>query len=355
MLQLMRFPREIAIEASAPLRIEVGTFLDQLPIATLYHREGMHTATISIAMYIRMRISPLTGDVIRIRSGNQHEDYTHPLPLDSRFGILNACLTHFDTRGAEISYDFDAPTHSGLGGSSILMTLTCASLMSAEQPELFNEVKIQSAKISVMLENVLFAPTGYQDQMSSIYGGVQLFRWKILEAIPFQREEILPENLHNELESRLVLSFTGEQHSSSDATDLMMESFKKGGLEREKWLETNKSTVYFANALKDRNWVNAIEALNRANGLRCELVPDVLSVRAAKLKQACYNRKSGFGIAGAGAGGCVFALSPTIESSDALEQDWKELIGQFDGASIWRPKISPRGMRIERIENPSTK
>ena len=339
------------VEAIAPLRIEVGTFLDQLGVATLHDREGLHTATIAIGMYTRLRIAPILGDVVRIRAGEVQEEFTHPLPLDSRFGIVNACLTHFDITGADITLNFEAPTHCGLGGSSILMTLLCASLLSAEQPELSDsEIKLRAAKISVMLENGLFAPTGYQDQLSSIYGGVQLFHWKVLEAIPFMREELLPEAFHEELSSRLLVAFAGERHSSADATELMMRSFKRGGDERKKWLKTNTFTVAFAAALKERNWNDAIAAINQANELRCELVPTVLSGRVAALRQVCQAHAAGFGLAGAGAGGCAFSLSSTTEASQTLEQEWRRLITQFGEGDVWRPGISG-GMQVHRIED----
>ncbi|MEO9930148.1 hypothetical protein [Rhodopirellula bahusiensis] len=308
----------------------------------------MHTATIALNLRTLVTATPCEEKIVKVTLGEETSKFVDHLPFVGDCALINACITHFGIKGVHLNCQFDAPAFSGLGGSSTLSVAICAALMKANDPstEIDDSFRHQCALKAYLIENGIIAPTGLQDQLTAAYGGLHLFRWKLTQDELYTRRCLLPREDHDKLKKLLVTAYTGERHSSSFATSLMMRSFCRGGSARTKWLDSNNSTVRFANAVENKDWQLAIKAMNEANDCRTDIVPEVETKIATELKITARQLGAGFSVAGAGNGGFVFSIAPDESRANRLENLWKTELLHVPDAFVCRPEIDPIGIFV---------
>jgi D-glycero-alpha-D-manno-heptose-7-phosphate kinase len=124
-----------------------------------------------------------------------------------------------DTAGVEIHHQGDLPARSGIGSSSAFVVGLIKAL-SALRGEMISKqalaYKAMELEQSVLKENV-----GSQDQIATAYGGFNVIQ--LMEAGDFRVEPVtIPVERIRELESALLLVYTGAGRTSSDVAGALV-------------------------------------------------------------------------------------------------------------------------------------
>ena len=129
-----------------------------------------------------------------------------------------------ETKGLEIHHDGDLPARSGLGSSSSF-TVGLINALMAQRGRYISKEELASQAIHVE-QNVIGESVGSQDQISASFGG--------LNQIEFSRDGtftvnpvILKKERKDELQSNLMLFFTGVSRIASDIAKAKVANFEK--------------------------------------------------------------------------------------------------------------------------------
>ena len=145
---------------------------------------------------------------------------------------VQSCLTYLNVQDAlEIHHDGDLPARSGIGSSSSF-TVGFLNALHAYQSKMIGKRDLAEEAIYVE-QNVAKEQVGIQDQILTSFGGLQ-----VIEMGPGSRFEvrplIIPKTYRDQIESHILLGFSGMQRFSSDAAAEQVSKIKSG---------TNKSQL----------------------------------------------------------------------------------------------------------------
>ena len=137
-----------------------------------------------------------------------------------------ACLKFLGiTDGLEIHHDGDLPARSGIGSSS---SFTVGMLLALYGLQYKAVAPARLAKEAVFIEqSLLNESVGIQDQIISAYGGLRVIQmgpdneWS---SGPF----ILPKSYRNEIESHILLGFSGVNRNASEHASQKIANIKSG-------------------------------------------------------------------------------------------------------------------------------
>lgn len=124
-----------------------------------------------------------------------------------------------DTQGLEIHYQGDLPARSGTGSSSSFVVGLLRALLELRGQSISkHELALKAIELE---QNRLKENVGSQDQIAVAYGGLNVIRFGRDGTIEVEPLNLSPERLH-ELESRLLLFYSGSSRSASDiGTDIL--------------------------------------------------------------------------------------------------------------------------------------
>ena len=157
--------------------------------------------------------------------------------------VTGRLVTGGDTtqeEGIGVSYQTDIPAGSGLGTSA---TLNVVWLSLVKQSEMTSRrEKEEIADSAYEIERVLGIIGGKQDQYASAVGGINLFEFTEdgWETHPVE----LSDSQITELESHLVLCYTGESRLSSNIHENVWGNFQRGRRETVDALFTLRDSAY---------------------------------------------------------------------------------------------------------------
>ena len=206
----------------APFRIPLGGGGTDLP--SYYKKFGGKLISVAIDKYIVTTVNrPVTDSLIRLKYSKSEtvkviSQIKHPLIRETLnlTGIKN---------GIEISFIADIPAGTGMGSSGTFLV----SMLKGVHAFRKNEVKIkdiaeQACEIEI---NRLKSPVGKQDQYLAAFGGItQLVINK--KGFVTVEQPIIPSSVIEDLDSSLLLFFTGIRRSSSEVLTLQNNSTKSG-------------------------------------------------------------------------------------------------------------------------------
>lgn len=197
-----------------------------------YERHGgaVLTTTINKFCYISLRRMPaFLGTKYRVfwskmEAVNEIEDIQH--------AGVRGCLQYLGVNdGIEINHAGDLPARSGLGSSSAFTVGMLHALHTLQASPVSKE---RLADEAIQVEQVVLGETvGIQDQIECAWGGLNHIR--IAQDGSYAIEQIaLDESKRTDLESNLVLVFTGLQRHASEIAAIQVGNFdrKKTQLER---------------------------------------------------------------------------------------------------------------------------
>jgi len=340
------------VRASAPCRLDVGGTWDLKPFALLYAHLSPTTTNLALKMRTHIRLKPYEFGWVRVADKFKEEKFpTDKVPFDAHFGLIFAILSHFGVHGVSVELSYESPPKSGLGGSGTLAVTAIAAL--DEACALLGKQRMSRERIVELAHNIedglRYSYTGMQDQCASVYGGVNRWRWTYnsnSERAPFIRERILSEKDYPELERRLVIAYLGKSHISSEVNERQVRSFLDGS-SRKIWFRINEIAVEFAQALKEHDWAKAASLVSEENKLRYGMVPERLTPMALRLMEVAENVGAGFAAAGAGGGGCVWALSPDPSDVDRIKREWEGILREKENAKLLEVKIDGEGLKVK--------
>ena len=192
-------------------------------------------------------------------------------------------------------------------------------------------------------ESVSGVPCGYQDMLSACHGGVNAWYWNWKFGQPaFKRKVTVKKSCHKNFEKHLLLAYCGIPHASKDINGRWVRQFLIGK-DRHRWIEILNCTRKFIDAIAERNYELAAEAMNRETTIRREMTPEVLDRLGGKLVEDAVRHGCGARFTGAGGGGCIWALG-NVENIDRLRPLWEDSLSTRKGACLLDVEIDPRGV-----------
>ena len=335
------------IEASAPCRIDMGGTVDIR--AFHYPLRHLKPCTVNIALNMRTRVvlGPHAPGRVKVSSaGFDSADFNLlEAPFDHPLGLMFATAAFFRAEGVHIMIDSSSPPRSSLGGSSTAAVALIAALSLAESMAL--EKKAMSRRnIALMAwrleSSAAGVPCGLQDQLAAAYGGVHLWDWHAGQHPPFGQKPLFRASEYRMLERNLLLAYCGAPHASKDVNSRWVKQFI-AGKSRADWVEVVRCTQKFVEALKNKDFKTAAGMMNREMEIRSRLTPEVFDETGRKLAAAGTARGCGVRIAGAGGGGCVWALGEPADVA-GLKDEWQNLLAAHKNARLLDVQIDSKGV-----------
>jgi len=337
------------VEASAPCRIDVGGTLD---ISTFYYPlRHLDPCTFNIALDLRTRVQIRAGrpGSTRIRAANlaEAEFALADAPLDHPLGLMFAVAGFFGADGVCIEIASDSPPRSALGGSSTAAVALAAALANA--CTLLGDPLMPPRRLAILAHSleasIAGVPCGMQDQLAAVYGGVNVWYWSGAEnGNWYRRQRLLSIRDIRRLRSHLLVAYCGQPHCSADINGQWVRQFINGR-DREVWSRIVEATHGFVRCFARRAFGEAAAWMNKETGLRRQLTPDVLDATGTDLAAAALAHNCGARFAGAGGGGCVWAIGESADI-DALRQSWGQILAHRDQARLLDTDVDGWGLRI---------
>jgi D-glycero-alpha-D-manno-heptose-7-phosphate kinase len=340
----------MTVRARAPLRLGLaGGGSDVSPYADIYGGAVMNA---TIDRYVYTTLERIPGDQVIVESYDLDVSLTYPatapLPIDGKLDLLKAvhnriCRQFLGGRALplRISTYSEAPAGSGLGSSSTLVV----SLMQAFRELLalpFGEYDV--AHLAFEVERIdLGLQGGRQDQYAATFGGFNFMEFRANDTVIVNPLRIRAEVI-NELESQIVLCFTGVSRESAAIIAEQARNVQSGA---QRSIEATHHIKESALAMKDallkgdldalaatmrQGWVNKREM---AHGISNDNIDGALALAMATGARAGK-------VSGAGGGGFMMFLAPLEKKRAviaALQDRGFRIEGcRFvpEGATAWR-------------------
>ena len=326
------------IKTSAPTRIDLaGGTLDIWPLY-LFHD---HAQTVNAAISLRahaeviertdgtLRLESIdTSKVVEVANWQDLAD-SQGLPLLSRLAaFFRAENLTLRTRG-------ESPAGAGIAGSSALNVAVCGALAEWAGLKLDGE-KLLTIAMNVEAQ-VINVPTGLQDYRPAYYGGVA--------AIELQPDGVTRTALDVdpvELQSRIVLAYTGAPHfSGTNNWEIMKRHIDGDRHVFECFDRIAQAAGGVRAALSQGDWAGVAAQINLEWEARKQLAPGVTTpmietLIAGALQAGARAAK----VCGAGGGGCVFCLA------DPKDAPAVQRVLSSGGARILEYRIETEGLRV---------
>lgn len=253
------------------------------------------------------------------------------------------CLKYMDiTDGLEIHYDGDLPARSGIGSSSSF-TVGFLNALHAYRGRIVS--KMDLAKQAIHVEQNLSKETvGIQDQILTCFGGMN-----IIEMGPGSNYRvsplILPEDYKKELESHILLAFSGLTRNSSDTAEKQIEKINSGAI-------TNQMQIIYEIALNGLDLFQKNASIEEIGKLMDKTwqIKKMLTAHVSNnfidqvYKIAIDHGAFGGRLLGAGGGGFLMLIAPP-EKHALIKEALSSLI------QVWVPfKIENEGTKILHFE-----
>ena len=126
-----------------------------------------------------------------------------------------------------------------------------------------------------------------------------------------------------------------------------IKSFQSGST-RQQWLRINETTNKFADAVEYLDWEKAVAAVQEEHVIRLNLVPSRITPLGRDLQQDIRALDVGFAVAGAGNGGCVYALCKEPSTAILVAQQWTCILKSHVLGKVLDFEIDDVGLIVER-------
>lgn len=211
------------INSVAPIRVcDNGGWTD-----TWFARYG---SIFNIAVHpcaeVQLRVSPLAGPRITIHAENYGERYSiePPRGVYTKHPLLEAAFDYMhlpDDVAVEVSIHCEAPAGCSTG-TSAAVSVALIGALDCLTPGRMGAAEVAAAAQEIETK-LLGQQCGIQDQIASAYGGINSIE---MDAYPHATVQAVAvgEETAWELESRLLLIYLGDSHSSSRVHEAVIAS-----------------------------------------------------------------------------------------------------------------------------------
>ena len=307
----------VLIETSAPTRIDLaGGTIDIWPLY-LFH-PGAQTLNAAISLRATARIESRSDERIVIRSEDtgvtvEASDWRE-LRERRELRLLSLLVYFFQTRGITLTTSSQSPAGAGIAGSSALNVAVCGALADWNRRHYDAEALLQIA-MNVEAQTIA-VPTGLQDYRPALYGGIAALELDVdgIHRVPLEVDV-------RELESRIVLCYTGEPRNSGTNNWEITKKHIDGDRHVFDCFERIRDT---ANAMRGRltrgDWDGVGAAIAEEWENRKRLAPGVTTPAIEGLiGRAMAAGASAAKVCGAGGGGCLFCYGPPAKRAAIAE------------------------------------
>lgn len=307
--------------SKTPFRISFFGGGTDYPVWYKVHGGQVLSTTIDKYCYISVRnfppFFPYKYRIVysKIETVNDINEILHP--------AVKAALKLFNIKkGLSIHHDGDLPARTGLGSSSAFSVglLQCLHMLQGA-----NVSKEELAKEAIHFErDILQESVGSQDQVAVVYGGFNKLVFSGEDDVKVEPIEVSKERI-KELESHVVLYFTGFSRYASDVAKTQIESTQ----EKQKELQTmydmvdeairiledsNKDITEFGKLLHE-SWQLKKSLTNKIS------TPEIDAIYERAVRTGAVGGK----IVGAGGGGFMLLFIPP-EKQAAVKEELKDLL-----------------------------
>jgi len=346
-MDLRRILANNPVSVSVPCRLDFGGTLDistfYLPLAHL-DPVGFNMAmdlrtTVTLAPYRpgRVRISSRGFDTAEFDQGMA--------PFDHPMGLMFACAQYVNAQGVHIHIDSASPPRSALGGSSSAAVAVLAALFTAlDKP--VDPVGV--AWLAHYIESsVAGVPCGVQDQAAAALGGAHLWAWKMGDFAPaFERFPVFETDADRmDFASHMLVAYCGMPHVSKDINSRWVTGFVQGK-NRTVFARIIDLTRAFYTAVRNKAYQTAADLMIQETRLRLDMTPDVLDDTGKKLFDAACALHCGARFAGAGGGGCLWAVGGKTQIA-SLADAWQPILQAVPDATLLDTCIDPAGILVQ--------
>jgi D-glycero-alpha-D-manno-heptose-7-phosphate kinase len=307
----------VLIETSAPTRIDLaGGTIDIWPLY-LFH-PGAQTLNAAISLRATARIESRSDERIVIRSEDtgvtvEAADWRE-LRERRELRLLSLLVYFFQTRGITLTTSSQSPAGAGIAGSSALNVAVCGALADWNRRHYDAEALLQIA-MNVEAQTIA-VPTGLQDYRPALYGGIAALELDVdgIHRVPLEVDV-------RELESRIVLCYTGEPRNSGTNNWEITKKHIDGDRHVFDCFERIRDT---ASAMRGRltrgDWDGVGAAIAEEWENRKRLAPGVTTPAIEGLiGRAMAAGASAAKVCGAGGGGCLFCYGPPAKRAAIAE------------------------------------
>ncbi len=321
------------IISRTPYRISLFGGGTDFPAWYRRHGGSVLATTIDKYCYISARYLPPFFDhkyrIVwrQIENAVKKEDIIHP--------AVRAVIDHLDIpQGLDVHHVGDLPSRSGMGSSSAF-TVGLLRALNALKGRMINKHDLAIEAIHLE-QNVLKEAVGSQDQVSAAYGGlnrIDFFPNGEISVVPIT----IPADRIRELESHLMLFYTGIKRTSSDVTQKFVGDINS----KKRQLRIMKDLVEEAiQILNGHHPITEIgELLYEAWEIKRSLSRSVSNNEVDDIYQRAMSAGAiGGKLTGAGGGGFLLAFVPPSKHA-SVKEALKELIHvpfkfDFSGSQI---------------------
>jgi len=207
-----------------------------------------------------------------------------------------------EKEGIRVTYWCDLPSGSGLGTSAALNVCWLSLVQQQVNPSI--EQKQRVAELAYQLEELLGILGGKQDQYAAAVGGMCYMTFG--DAVSVERL-LVSEDVIRELESRLVLCYTGKSRLSSTIHEDVWGAFKRGEASTVNALyDLRNCAVRMKTVLTNGNVEEFGELIGQSWKHQKALAPSVTNEQIDNLFRVAMDAGATNGKAcGAGGGGCL--------------------------------------------------
>src|SRR5687768_14506330 len=324
------------IATSAPTRIDLaGGTLDIWPLY-LFHPGAQ---TINAAISLRAHATVETRSDARIVINSEDTGTTveaadwRELRDSAQLRLLSLLAHFFQARGITLTTSCESPAGAGIAGSSALNVAVCAALAEWQRMHYEPEALLQVA-MNVEAQAIK-VPTGLQDYRPALYGGIAALELDVdgIRRVPLDVD--IPE-----LESRLVLCYTGEPRNSGTNNWEITKKHIDGDRHVFDCFERIRdAAATMRAALVAGDWDAVSRAIAEEWDNRKRLAPGVTTAAIDGLiARAMAAGATAAKVCGAGGGGCLFCYGPP-DRRDAIAEALRA-----GGARVLDYRFEPHGL-----------
>ena len=337
------------IRSRAPLRLGLsGGGTDVSPYCD---EHGGAVLNATIAMYAYCTIEPLEEDKVIFVAADRDEYYEGRLNeqlkydglLDLHKGVYNrvvAFFNHGEPLACKVTTYSDALAGSGLGSSSTMVVAILTAFVEWLRLPL-GEYEI--ANIAYEIERKDIGLTGgRQDQYAATFGGFNFMEFYADERVIVNPLRVKNWIIH-ELNSSMVLYYTGVSRSSADIIDQQIEHIKSADSQSLEATHQLKQDAYdMKESLLLGNMPRFAEILGRSWDAKRKLAAKISNKKIDDLIHKAKNAGAYAGkVSGAGGGGFIMFLVNPVEKLNMvkmLEKEPGKVVGfhfEKNGVQSW--------------------
>lgn len=321
----------------APFRMSFAGGGSDIP--SFYEKHGGCVLSATINKYMYISVHPSFESMDTVLKYSQTEIVSDIGKIDHKY--FREVLSMLRTSGVEISSTADVPAGTGLGSSSSF-TVGLLHALYSYKGKFVSKEKLAQKACEIEIDR-LKNPIGKQDQYAAAYGGLNFYQFN-KDGSVFVEPVIMKNALYKQLETNLMMFYTGKLHSASDILKEQSSNITSG------IKETNQLKMCdLARELREELHHNNIDAmgeiLNEGWNLKRTLAtkisnPEIDEYYDIALKHGAIGGK----LLGAGGGGFLLFYVPQKKQQEvklALNLQQMPIAFDYQGASVIYVGIKP--------------